>query len=113
MYIIVNRNNNKICSEWNHLNYDDIHICWKTLEEIQNANSYRNDTTRVKKFVTKYKAQKYIENNFNGMPYLAIISTNRLQRSWDNLMVKIKNKFHNHQDHTHYMCFMILYSILN
>nr|WP_321316029.1 hypothetical protein [uncultured Ligilactobacillus sp.] len=90
MYIIVNRNNNKICSEWNHLNYDDIHICWKTLKEIQNSNSYRNDTTHMKKFITKYKARKYIKDNFlDNIPNLVIVSTNILQRLFDRLIDKI------------------------
>lgn len=98
MYVIVNKNTDKICSEWSYLNQRDMHICWKTLREIEGDNEYRNDNTHVKKFLTKKEALKFIKDTYNNAYGIVAVSTNFLIRLLDKVIDDLKN------EHIHDTC---------
>lgn len=53
MYIVINSTDDRICAEWNYITEKQKHICWKTPQEIEFDNSYKNDTTHMKNLKQK------------------------------------------------------------
>lgn len=102
MYYIVNPINDTVCSKWNYMNDKTEHICWKTAEEIKANNSYRNDTTEAIKFITKTKAEKFIETALENQKNLEIITTSFVQHLIDVIEYKIKHLY-NHRDKNNHM----------
>lgn len=102
MYYIVNPINDTVCSKWNYMNDKTEHICWKTAEEIKVNNSYRNDTTEAIKFITKTKAEKFIETALENQKNLEIITTSFVQHLIDVIEYKIKHLY-NHRDKNNHM----------
>lgn len=98
MYIIVNTEDDRICSEWNHMTETTKHICWKTPEEIEADNSYRVDNTRMKKFTTKNQAEAFIAECIDSEKLIAV-STNFIKRWWDDVVYEYRNK--RNQDYVH------------
>lgn len=94
MYIVINIENDRVCSEWNHMTEKTKHICWKTPEEIEADNSYRVDNTRMKKFSTKKEAEEFITENADS-DKLITVSTNFIKRWWDNVVSQFRDKHHN------------------
>lgn len=102
MYYIVNPINDTVCSKWNYMNDKTEHICWKTAEEIKANNSYRNDTTEAIKFITKIKAEKFIETALENQKNLEIITTSFVQHLIDVIEYKIKHLY-DHRDKNNHM----------
>lgn len=102
MYYIVNPINDTVCSKWNYMNDKTEHICWKTAEEIKANNSYRNDTTEAIKFITKTKAEKFIETALENQKNLEIITTSFVQHLIDVIEYKIKHLY-DHRDKNNHM----------
>lgn len=86
MYIVINSTDDRICAEWNYITEKQKHICWKTPQEIEFDNSYKNDTTHMKKFETKKAALEFIRTNCKNDSSYFTISTNPIQRAIDNFL---------------------------
>ena len=91
MYIVVNTEDDRICSEWNYITEKEKHICWKTPKEIEADNSYRVDNTHMKKFSTKQEAENFINQQDNS-DKLITVATNFIQRWWDEIVYRFKAK---------------------
>lgn len=98
MYIVINTENDRICSEWNHMTETTRYICWKTPQEIKFANSYRNHDTHMKKFFTKREAEIFIKNQ-NNSDKLTVIATNFIQRVWNKIINHFRVKHNNNFIH--------------
>ncbi|WP_290033318.1 hypothetical protein [Ligilactobacillus cholophilus] len=73
MFVIAKKDDHTIYSEWSHFNKDDIHVCWRTLQQIKDVNSYRNDNTHTKLFLTRYHAKKFIKENLKELKNLEVL----------------------------------------
>ncbi len=73
MYAILNTKNRKLCTTWHYPCEKQLHYTWKTPEEIVAANTYHNDGTKVKSFLTKYAARKFIQHELNNNEDVVIV----------------------------------------
>lgn len=101
MYLIINPINNMICSKWHYMKDQTEHICWKTAKQIDQSNSFRNDTTEPVKFHSKAKVQKYIEKSLKNKENLEIVTTSYCQYLFDVLGDEIKHLFKHDNTNNH------------
>lgn len=80
MYITMNFKNHKFCTEWTHLNQNEIYICWRTTQEIYANNSYLNDNTHIKRFIFKKIAENFSKNNFSEFSETIYVPTNLIDK---------------------------------
>lgn len=93
MYIIVNTEDNRVCSEWNYLNRPEKFICWKTHSEIEAENSYRTNNVYIKRFSTKKLAKKFIKD-FDQLDCYMIMPSNFFSKLFDYFMCMIKESYY-------------------
>lgn len=101
MYLIINPINNTICSKWHYMNDHTEHICWETAKQIEQAGSYRNDTTAPVKFHSQAKARAYIKKSLNNQQGLEIVTTSYIQHLVDMVEDKAKHLFKHDNTNNH------------